>query len=522
MEGRDLMAHFTKPEAGSWTEHYPELGTGPVSYEDSINPEHYELERKAIFGRTWLNVGRVEQLSRNGTYFTKELDAAGTSVIVVNGPPGHRPGVPQHLPPPGQQARLAGLPPRGDERRLPPVHLQVPRLALRPRGRAHLRPAGVGVLRPRQPRSTASRPCSASDWEGFIFVNLDPDNTTSLRDYLGPMGAGVEGWPFGEMTQVYKYRANVGANWKLFIDAFAEFYHAPILHAKQAVADESSKLAGYGYEALAYDIHGPHSMVSSWGGMAPPKDPNMVKPIERVLRSGIFGPWDRPDIEGLDDLPPGINPSRHRAWGVDSFVFFPNFMLLVWAPGWYLTYHYWPTSYNSHIFEGTLYFVPPKDADGAARAGARRRDVQGVRPAGRQHARGHAVDARVASGDASSRSTTRRSSSGTSTRPHATTSTTTCRAARRRCGSPRRPERRDEMSTVLPTEFADLEPFADWALETEAERYAKRLASSMDELQAFYDAAFPRLEPPWRTSMPSTSRPCRRTPPGSCGSATRW
>ena len=50
------------------------------------------------------------------------------------------------------------------------------------------------------------------------------------------------------------------------------------------------------------------------------------------------------------------------------------------------------------------------------------------------------------------------------------------------------------MSPRLPTEFAELEPFADWALESEAERYAKRLASSMDELQAFYDAAFPRLE----------------------------
>jgi hypothetical protein len=50
------------------------------------------------------------------------------------------------------------------------------------------------------------------------------------------------------------------------------------------------------------------------------------------------------------------------------------------------------------------------------------------------------------------------------------------------------------MSTSLPTDFADLEPFADWCLETEAERYAKRLASSMDELQAFYDTAFPRLE----------------------------
>lgn len=50
------------------------------------------------------------------------------------------------------------------------------------------------------------------------------------------------------------------------------------------------------------------------------------------------------------------------------------------------------------------------------------------------------------------------------------------------------------MSTVLPPEFADLEPFADWSLRTEGERYAKRLASTMDELQALYDAAFPRLE----------------------------
>jgi hypothetical protein len=47
---------------------------------------------------------------------------------------------------------------------------------------------------------------------------------------------------------------------------------------------------------------------------------------------------------------------------------------------------------------------------------------------------------------------------------------------------------------TLPEDFADLEPFSDWCLELERERYAKRLASSMDELQAFYDAAFPRLE----------------------------
>lgn len=47
---------------------------------------------------------------------------------------------------------------------------------------------------------------------------------------------------------------------------------------------------------------------------------------------------------------------------------------------------------------------------------------------------------------------------------------------------------------ALPAEFADLGPYLDWDLATEPERYAKRLASSMTEMQAFYDAAFPRLE----------------------------
>ena len=48
---------------------------------------------------------------------------------------------------------------------------------------------------------------------------------------------------------------------------------------------------------------------------------------------------------------------------------------------------------------------------------------------------------------------------------------------------------------LLPPQFSELEPFArTWCLASEAERYAKRLASTMDEMQAFYDALFPRAE----------------------------
>jgi hypothetical protein len=47
----------------------------------------------------------------------------------------------------------------------------------------------------------------------------------------------------------------------------------------------------------------------------------------------------------------------------------------------------------------------------------------------------------------------------------------------------------------LPKEFADLESFAaDWCLPGEPARYAKRLASSMAEMQAFYDAITGRAE----------------------------
>jgi hypothetical protein len=53
-----------------------------------------------------------------------------------------------------------------------------------------------------------------------------------------------------------------------------------------------------------------------------------------------------------------------------------------------------------------------------------------------------------------------------------------------------------EMSEpLLPKEFGELEPFAEtWCLATESERFAKRLDSSMEEMQLFYDAFFPRLE----------------------------
>jgi hypothetical protein len=189
-------------------------------------------------------------------------------------------------------------------------------------------------------------------------VNLDKEPRQSLREFLGPMITPLEGYPFDQMTQRFHYQAEVGSNWKLFLDAFQEFYHAPVLHARQQPEPYGAMGMEMGFEALYYALEGPHRVVSTGGAGAEDRPADANKPIEHLMRSGLFGPWEAPQLGDL----PGINPGGRPEWGLDSFQFWPNFVILIWQPNWYLTYHYWPTSHNTHIFDGNLYFVPPENA----------------------------------------------------------------------------------------------------------------------------------------------------------------
>jgi hypothetical protein len=49
--------------------------------------------------------------------------------------------------------------------------------------------------------------------------------------------------------------------------------------------------------------------------------------------------------------------------------------------------------------------------------------------------------------------------------------------------------------TLLPAEFADLEPFAiRWSLPTEGERWGQRHGSTVEDMRELYEAVFPRFE----------------------------
>ena len=352
------MARWPKPPEGSWTEHYPYLGTGPVSFRDSISPEFYEDEREAVFRRAWLNVGRVEQLPRRGSFFTKELAVAKTSVIVVRGTDDEIRAFHNICRHRGNKLVWTDFP--GEE-----TSGSCRQFVCKYHGWKYETDGALSFVQQEHEFFDIDKdayglvPVHSEVWAGFVFVHLGREPQQSLREYLGPMITGIEGYPFDAMTERFTVRADVGSNWKLFMDAFQEFYHAPVLHMRQTPAAFSIPALENGFHAPHYQIDGPHGVVST-GGIRPWNLPDeMLKPMERATRSGLFGQWDAPD---LGELPAGVNPANCDPWGLDSFQIWPNFVILIWGQGWYLTYHYWPTGHDRHTFESTLYFVPSRSA----------------------------------------------------------------------------------------------------------------------------------------------------------------
>jgi nitrite reductase/ring-hydroxylating ferredoxin subunit len=329
-----------------------------VSYEDSISPEFFELECEAVFKRAWLNVGRVEQLPKGGSYFTKELAVAKTSIIVVRGTDGRIRAFHNICRHRGNKLVWKDYPREetsGTCRQFVckyhgwKYELDGACSFVQQEGEFFdLDKADLGLV-----------PVHCDVWAGFVFVNLDREPRQTLTEFLGPMVTAIDGYPFERMTERYAFRAEVDSNWKIFLDAFQEFYHAPILHANQTRPGVAIPAAEAGFEAPHYQIDGPHRLITTSGVRAWEMPEENIKPIELLTRSGLFGPWDRPDI---GELPAGVNPAKCNPWGLDSFQIWPNFVVLLWETNWYLTYHYWPTAHNAHVFEGSLYFLPATTA----------------------------------------------------------------------------------------------------------------------------------------------------------------
>ena len=113
-------------------------------------PSSTRLERKAVFKRAWLNVGRVEQLPRKGSYFTKELKVANTSIIVVRTTAGEVKAYHNICRHRGNKLVWNDMPLEETSGVCRQFTCKYHALALRPRRQPDLRAAGGRVLRPGQ------------------------------------------------------------------------------------------------------------------------------------------------------------------------------------------------------------------------------------------------------------------------------------------------------------------------------------------------------------------------------------
>ena len=124
------------------------------------------------------------------------------------------------------------------------------------------------------------------------------------------MITGLDDYPFDKLTERYEFVAHNNSNWKIFADAFQEYYHVPSLHPQQVPAEVRDPNAGF--ECAHFQIDGPHRLVSTAGTRRWLLAPEYMYPIERATRSGLVGPVAH---TGYRRAAGRAEPRRHRVRG---------------------------------------------------------------------------------------------------------------------------------------------------------------------------------------------------------------
>lgn len=259
------------------------LGTGPVPAKPYYDPAYFELEREAVFRRSWLQIGHVCELPEKGSFIRRELEVLKASILIVRGKDGevrafhnvctHRGtqlvdaesgrqstfSCPYHMWTFGQDGALLSAP-DFEEFHVSKAECALPKVA-------------VEVV------------------AGLIFVHLgDPEST--CREWLGPLAEKLEAMPVARATTFSEYVYEIDANWKLTYDNFQENYHLRFIHpaAAKPVCNGDNPF-GYPTE---YGFHGPHRTQRIWDNpnMPPPEHVQAIA-FERAGRcayeDGILG-----------------------------------------------------------------------------------------------------------------------------------------------------------------------------------------------------------------------------------------
>jgi phenylpropionate dioxygenase-like ring-hydroxylating dioxygenase large terminal subunit len=318
------------------------LGNEPVPIEPNVSAAYFEREREKIFKRSWLCVGRVEDIPRGGDFVSTHLDVLGARIVVVRGADGQ------------VRAFYDICRHRGN------------RLTKACKGNTHGFVCGfhgwaydlAGNLAriPDQDqfhgidKSDYGLKAIASDvWNGFIFINVDPARTETLEEFMAEVFSILDEIKFETMRPAGSYAARVNVNWKVFMDVTQEAYHVPFLH-KNIVPDSNTGKGNPFCRIPSFRLYERHRSSTMYA------NPDH-KPTAAESLAYKYGPTVLEPTTAAGALPSCLNPDRVPSWGFDSYVIFPNLIIHI-GNGWYITHQFWPVAVDRIYWEFKLYMSP--------------------------------------------------------------------------------------------------------------------------------------------------------------------
>jgi phenylpropionate dioxygenase-like ring-hydroxylating dioxygenase large terminal subunit len=293
----DQVHQFQQPESDAVLA----LGTEPIPAGPYYRDDYFDLEREAIFRRTWLNIGHISELPEAGSFIVRPLEFANASILITRDKDGiirafhnvctHR----------GTQLTEE----TSGKRSLFTCRYHSWTFS----NSGELRSAPDFERFYVEKKDCALRKVSVDSCAGLIFVNLDPKPAQSLRDYLGALGEQLKTLPVASATTFCEYVYEIDANWKLTYDNFQENYHLRFIHPRSGGGGAVGPENQFGYP-IRYDFYGEHRTQTIWTNPAPQLSATQKLAFGRLVPALMQ--------KGL----------MNNAHGRDYFALFPNFFLL--------------------------------------------------------------------------------------------------------------------------------------------------------------------------------------------------
>ncbi|HWC74906.1 MAG TPA: aromatic ring-hydroxylating dioxygenase subunit alpha [Gemmatimonadales bacterium] len=269
------------------------------------SPEVFAEEQERLFRHHWICIGRDAALASSGDYVV--VDIAGESIIVLRDQSGERRAyynVCRH-----RGTRLCETPQgRLSETIQCPYHAWTYALDGRLIGAPHM-----NEVEGFDKKSYPLHRVALAEWEGFLFVNLDPA-AVPAEQWFAPLAGRFAQYNLPAVRTVRRIEYAVRANWKLILQNYNECLHCPTIHPEL-----STKLP---YTSGANDlIEGPFL-----GGYMEIKAPN-----ESATMTGRACALPLGTLSSED---------QHRAF---YYALFPTMMLSL-HPDYAVFYTVWPVS----------------------------------------------------------------------------------------------------------------------------------------------------------------------------------